>query len=201
MATPALTTRSSVQALDPWAGAGALAFRSLLSSEAQLGAWRVVELWSVPRRPFEVRLEWAAGQGAGSHAWVTVPTAVRLGIYARAIGVRVANLSNQDNRVGVTVADGFLQSRNQYEVRGSLGAGGATALVIPPFAERVRLELSDPALYATTQIQAFDAQGVLRGVTMGDAQPDQGVPLGGAGSLMVVSAGVADFRAVFQLGV
>ena len=124
---------------------------------------------------------------------------MRICIFARSLRIRAANLSSSDNRVGVTVADGYGQTRNQWEHRAtSPDQGVAQDVPIPPFARTVRLEIADPTQLPGSTIKVYDGEGTLRATVAGDAQPEGGVPVGGAGKVEV-TAGATDYRAVYTL--
>lgn len=194
----ALSTRADTRTLSAWAGSD-LAWRRLLASEAPAAAWRVMEAFSVSGRPFELWLRWSAGSGAGAECRVTVARSTRVGLFARSVIVDAANLSSQENKVGVTVADGAVHTRNHWEVRGQAQEAVENDVELPAFADRLRLELADPALLAAAEIRFYDAQGVLRGVTLGDQQPSGGLPLGGADQVRLVVGATTAFRAVYGL--
>jgi hypothetical protein len=104
------------------------------------------------------------------------------------------------NRVGVTVADGFAPTRNQWEVRGTVGEGSPLDTVVPPFAEHVRVDVAQLGVVPNTTLQLFDALGDLRSTTAAGAQPSPGVPVGGTAKLRVASTGQPTrARAVFLL--
>ncbi len=192
-----LTTRSDGKTLAAMVEAPKLV--DLLDTEARAGAWRIVELFSVSGAPFEVELAWSSGSGAGAKARLTVARATRVSVFARSLRVRAANLSAEENRVGVTVADGHAVTRNVLEVRGALVENAPQALSVPAFATGVRLELADVALLPGATVLVYDGQGTLRSSTTGDEQPSAGVPLGGAGKLEMNAAGGAAYRAIFHL--
>ncbi len=192
-----LTTRSDFETLA--AMGEALELQDLLDTEARAGAWRIVELFSGDGAPFQAELSWSSGSGAGAAARLTVARAARVAVFARALRVRVGNLSGSTNRVGVTVADGHAVTRNVLELRGQLAENAAQAIPIPPFAQTVHLELSDAALLPGAQVRVYDGQGTLRSTTAGDAQPSGGVPIGGASKLEVLAAGASAYRVLFDL--
>ena len=192
-----LTTRSDSKALP--ALDGSPAYQDLLDTEARQGAWRIVELSSRDSAPFEVDLRWSAGAGSGATVRVTVARACRISVFARTLRIRAANLSSTENRVGVTVADGFAATDNVYEVRGELEENAAQALAVPPFARSVRVELSDASLLSTAEVRILDGEGALRSATPLDKQPPDGVRLGGAGKVEVAAPSACAFRATYPL--
>ena len=193
----ALTTRSDSKTLPALDDSPAM--HDLLDTEARRGAWRIVELYSGSGAPFEVELAWSSGSGAGASARLTVARATRVSVFARSLMVRAANLSSEENRVGVNVADGHAVTRNVLEQRGSLEENSATELPVPAFATGVRLELADPSLLPAASVRIYDGEEVLRSSTTGDEQPSSGVPLGCTGKLEVLANSATAFRAVFFL--
>ena len=171
-------------------------FTELLAPEAARSAHRIVELWG--DAPFDVALSWTAGTSAPKEAVLSVSRGARVGVFARTLVVKAANLSTAENLVGVAISDGFLASRNRRELTGS-GTGSFVELALPAYAEALRLELSDPAQLPSARIAFEDAVGTRGAVVAGDGQPDGGVPVGAAGkALVLVPPGVA-WRALFTL--
>lgn len=193
-----LSTRSDSHTLTAL-GAGGLAYRTLLNPSALAETWRIIELFSATGAPFNVILSWSAGQGAGATAWITVTRSTRVAVYARAITLQVANLSVAENTVTATIADGYADTRNQWELRSALTNLTPATVGIPPFSSHFRVELADATLLSTLEIRVYDGSGTLCSHTMGDAQPDQGIPLGGAGALEVESTSDVEYRVVFFL--
>lgn len=194
---PELTTRSDQADLPAYEDA--LKLQPLLSAESERDTWRIVEVFSRTGAPFEVELAWSAGSGSGAVAQVTVARSARICIFARSLRIRAGNLASDTNRVGVTVADGYGQTRNQWEHRATSPDQGVSQEVpIPPFARSVRLEVADPTQLPGSTIKVFDGEGTLRATVAGDTQPESGVPVGGAGKVEV-EAGATAYRAVFAL--
>ncbi len=199
-----LTTRADQADLPAYDGT-TLKFQALLDGESCEDTWRIIEAFSRSAAPFELELAWSAGSGSGAFAQVTVARSVRICIFARSLRIRAANLSSSDNRVGVTVADGYGQTRNQWEHRATgdqsvadPDQGVAQEVPIPPFARTVRLEIADPTRLPGSTIKVYDGEGTLRATVAGDAQPEGGVPVGGAGRVEV-TAGATDYRVVYTL--
>jgi len=168
----------------------------LLAPEAPRSAHRIVELWG--DAPFDVSLSWTAGTSTPKEATLSVSRGARVGVFARTLVVKAANLSTSENLVGVAISDGFLASRNRRQLTGS-GSGSFEELALPAYAEALRLDLSDPAQLSSARIALEDAVGTRGAVVAGDAQPDAGVPVGAAGkALVLVPSGVA-WRALFTL--
>jgi hypothetical protein len=193
----ALTTRSDGKTLPAMGEAPKP--EDLLDTEARRGAWRIVELFSTDGAPFEVELSWSSGSGAGASARLTIARAGRVSVFARALRVRAANLSDAENRVGVTVADGQAATRNVLEVTGELGENATQGLEVPAFAHSVTLELADHALLAGASLRVLDGQGTLRSTTAADEQSSGGVPIGGASKVEIQAAAACAYRAIFHL--
>lgn len=203
--SPDLSVRSGSEELEAYTDpTQKLVFRSLLDADACADTWRIVEASSVQGLPFELYLSWSAGTGSGSHAKLVAARAARVCVYARALRVRAANLANAANRVGVTVADGFAPTANQWEVRGGGaeqvgGGGGPQEVPIPPFADRFRVETADPAQLSLVSFEVQDGLGTVRNRLAGDQQPGGGNPLGAAGKLVVTVPASVAWRVVFGL--
>lgn len=192
-----LSVRADRLTLKPAHEAGWL---DVLHSEGECDNWRIVELSSAHGRPFEAEVTWSAANGSGSSARVTVAHAGRVGIYARTVGVRVKNLHFLPNAIGVTVADGFANTRNQLEVRGEGSASGPEAIRVPPFARSVRIETYDPD-DTSGVIWVIDAENKQRAAVRVADQPPEGIPIGGAHEIWFWPQREAPlpFRAVFHL--
>lgn len=193
-----LSSTSDREDLPPRSGATVL--RPLLQAESTGAAWRVVEAFSVTGLPFELALAWSSAGGSGAGARLTVAHAARVCVFARSLRVRVGNLADAVNRVGVTVANAFALTENQWEAAGELVDQGPAGVVeVPPFARRVRVELSAPALASSTTLTVIDGQGVARAVLSAQDQPPDGLLVGGARTLQITSTGATSWRAVFTL--
>ena len=193
-----LTTRSDGKDLPAWDVA--LKLLPLLDAEAELDTWRIVEVFSRSGLPFEVELGWSSGGGSGSHALVTVARSARICVFARSLRVRAGNLADATNRVGITVADAYAVTVNQWEHRDtSPDQGVELAVPIPPFARYARVELADPTGLPTTSLKVYDGLNALRATVAGDKQPPEGVPVGGARRFTVTAGASGDWRTVFTL--
>jgi hypothetical protein len=174
-------------------------FADVLSAEAELDTWRIVEVFSRGDLPFDVELSWSSGSGSGARALVTVTRSARVCVFARSLRVKAQNLSNLPHRVGLTVADGFAVTRNVWEHRAAVGPDNPVEAPIPPFAESVRVDAADPILLPGLTLIVRDGVNIVRAAHLGDRQPPLGVPLGGARGLLIESAAPGDLRAVFSL--
>jgi hypothetical protein len=198
-----LTTRADRVKL---AGAREPVWKDVLYSESDVDAWRIVEVSSLDGKPFDIELIWSAANGSGANAFVTVPHATRVCVFARSVQVRVKNLDREDNAIGVTVADGYAETRNQFEVRSDFtNAEEApepnvmpTRILIPPFAQRAWVEAAEAGIEGF--IMTIDGDNRKRGVTRFEKQPDNGIPVGGAKAIDCW-LGPVDFRVVFSLGI
>lgn len=195
-----LTSRSGSATL-PARTAAELVWSRIAGGNACGGedAWRVIELASLTNLPFAARIRWNMGSAAGFTAQVAVARATRVCIHARALDIDVANFSNAANQVVCGIADGLVSTHNQWEESGTAANGVTQPLQIPPFADRVRLELADPTLLPTTQITVRDGFAAAASVTLGDAQPDAGIPVSGARSIEFITTANVAFRVVYTL--
>ncbi len=198
-----LTTRADRVKL---AGANDPVWKDVLYSEADVDAWRIVEVSSMAGKPFDIELLWSAANGSGAKAFITVPHSTRVCVYGRTVQVRVKNLDRKENLVGVTIADGYAETRNQYEVRLNMIEAEEHPepniiphrVKIPPFAQRAWVEPSNPGQEG--YIYTIDGDGRRRGVTRLEKQPDGGIFVGGARELELIT-GPYLARVVFQLGI
>lgn len=170
--------RSGRAMLPAWAG-GPLGWQTLLDQHARGSDYRLVHAFSRSSLPFNLRVNFSMGEQSGCIADITVSRSTRVCLFARSIKIEAANLYNAENEVIVAVPDGFMPTHNQFEVRGDQTAA-LTDVSIPPFARSVRLDLASSAAYASSVMQLIDPQGVVRAQTFADAQPDDGLPIGGS---------------------
>jgi len=199
-----------VQPLVAWDGSSDLSFQDLLASDGDCGAargrWQVIELVSQSSKPFEARLAWTAGNGSNLTARMTIARSARVGLFSRALRVRVANLANVENKVSGSFAEArtFVQTHNQYEVRGANTSDNGpyqAELLIPPFATHLSVYLvEDEADLSNWYVQFEDGQGTTRSHTPVSKQPDGGFEIGGAAHAYLFSnVELAAWRAVFTL--
>lgn len=197
----ALTVRSGAVELPPGVSGNTvlpLKFLELLTAESGDDAWRLVELSSADGLPFEVEVGWSAGGGSGAAARLTVAHAARVALHARSLALRAANRSAAANHVTCTVADAYAATRNTYEHAAThLEATNPSRVPVPPFAERVRVELG--ALHPAARLRLRDGLGRLRAVVPLARQPADGLLVGGAASVELDLLADVDFRAVFPL--
>ena len=189
--------------LDAWDGdSSTFAHKRLLSVSAMRPSWRIVELVSRSKAPFEVSLSWGAGGASGASALLTVPRCTRIGLFARSLEIQVGNLSDAANTVLVAIADthSFVQTRNQHEYRGVIEDDGSTEVEIPPFASHVRLDCHDHTALPDMRLRLVDGQGTTRLYLPADQLPQDGLPVGGAHKVLShVTAGTVLWRVVFLL--
>lgn len=194
----ALSKTSEAKTLDALGSSGLLKI-SLIRGEAGQAAWRLVEAVSESKHPFELHLEWSSGNGGLRSAKLTASTACRVCVFARTVNVSAVNLTNKENRVAVAIADALLPTQNQYEYRGATVQLTDVDLEIPPFATHLHVELVDPTHLSDLTIRICDGTHTLCGVTVGDQQPDRGVPVGGACMIQLLSPHAEEFRAIYTL--
>jgi len=194
--SPRLSRRSHQGTLPAFTGVPS--FVDTLVAEAGLGAWRIIEVMSGNAGPFELHLSWSSGDGAGQELRLTVARGTRLSLYAASLKIRAANLAPRDNRVTVTVSDGYCVSDNVYELRLE-GTGEVQTVDLPPFARAVRLDVASSEVLPACRLKLLDGSGVARAEVLGDAQPEGGLLLGGAGGLRVIVPSKVSFRLIFTL--
>lgn len=158
---------------------GARSWTALLTVQAAVAAWRIVDLVSRVGRPFEARLAWSSSDTRGLPTVLTAPGAARTCVFARALEVEVANLSASANEVEISVADGLVSTENVRVVDGDATNGTTPAPAPPTWARRVRLECADTSALASATLDLRDGQGALRSRIPGNAQSPAGAALGG----------------------
>lgn len=192
-----LSTRSDQVELAAFGG-GAPDFGRVLHGEAAQPAWRIVDVFSRSAKPFACLLEWSGGSGGGASARIVCARATRISVFARNLKVSAANLSGGTNQVQVNVADGYADTQNTWEERGT-GTGVPQNVPIPELAVRARLEIDDPGMGWATFIDIEDGLATLRSRVSWNEQPPDGVPLAGAGALKVTVSATDNWRVVFGL--
>lgn len=188
--------------------AGVSGFRQTLTPlderrSRSCGEWRILELVSMSQAPFEVHLEWSAGDDHGMTARIVVPRATRISIFASWIQVEMANRAAVANDVICTVAPGYAVTHNQWEESGAGNLDNeAVATIdvsIPPFAAAFQVHTQKAGDLPLVGIEVYDGLGTQRLGLSADLQPDGGVALGSAHRLVLkVPSGVA-YRVVFLL--
>lgn len=190
--------RHDAVVVDAWDGSSALTWKQVLQFEPDGPAdWRVIELYSRRGTPFEARLQWSTGRGAGPEARLSVPTSTRVAVHCRSLAIFIANLAGSAATVGATVSDGSVNRWDNFFETRHAAAASAIAVPVPNYASRVRLECADHDLLATSFIETFDAGGTGRSKTRADRQPSSGVPLGGAAAVKVTCN--TDHRLIWTL--
>ena len=152
-----LEGRSGTVSLTEWSGASEPAWEVLLApTHATRPAWRVVDLFSEDARlPWRAELVWGAGGAQGQLAWVSVARATHVCVFASSLRVRAQNWSLRKHTVSAAVADGFDPTRNQLEYQEAVDAGFPVKLSIPPFADRLHVEVANRTLAGTTEVRQF----------------------------------------------
>ena len=196
-ASTRLSRRSHLETLRAYTGT--LSLVDLIRAEACQGAWRIVEVVSGTGAPFELKVSWSAGDGAGQAAKMTVARGTRFSIFAASLTLRAANLSSRENRVSCMVSEGYCVSENHYEVRGEGSSNEPVPVEIPPFARSVRLDVSPATGLVGSALTVNDGLGTTRAEVLGDAQPAGGLPLAGAGALLLVVPPGTSYRVTVTL--
>jgi len=196
-----LSTRSDRTELAPATAGAQPDYRRLLNGESGEATWRIVEVFSVDDLPFLVRLYWSSGSGTGQKAWFTVSKATRICVNARTITVEVANLSTlANNRVGVTVDDGFSPTENYWQEAGETDGVNPVVVDIPPHARSLKVHLLNTTILSGSTITLQNADGTDVGsVSVATAL---GTPLwvGTSRRVKLTTSAATKFVAVFELG-
>jgi hypothetical protein len=193
-----LSTRADQLDLAAHTTTSPLLYKGLLSADSDGATWRIIEAFSRTGVPFALDASWSAGSGSGANARITVCRSARVCVFARALELRAANLASVENRVGVTVADGYAVTENQWEEPGGPGQGEQD-VVIPPFASRVRVDVADTTVLATTIVRLYDGLGTLR-TRLPASSLGAGLLVGNAGRMTVQVPSNINWRSVFVLG-
>ena len=114
-----LSTRADSKELPPFEPKGSPKPIELLVAEAERAVWRIVELFG--GGPFDVRLAWSAGSGAGASARITVARSARVSLFARSVNIVALIQDDQpvlaarEIRHRLTVGIVELQQRGVFE--------------------------------------------------------------------------------------
>jgi hypothetical protein len=169
--------------------------------------WRVVELFSDERTPWEAQIGWSGGMAGKRKAYVTVVQNTRVCIHAASLDVKGKALTTTPCTAWAAIADGVVHTENEYSIRGehiSPAAGGGasagpTTIPVPPFARFVRLELATESEYALSAISLTDGWGLSRNQTRGDRQPNPGLPIGDSQTVTITTTNPVKWRVTFLL--
>lgn len=172
--------------------------RRLLSASGGCQGWRMIEAWSEVGKPWELRLSWTLGNGAGTNARISVSSAVRVSVFAEDIQLDAVNRSSVPNKVAAAVVDGQVPSCNVYDEWATCDGINAVTLEVPPFAQRFDLQLRDRQLLASTQIKLMGGQGEYIELH-GDSIPSSGLAMGSIDSIQVLTSTSMQLRAIFYL--
>lgn len=176
---------------------------ALQASMLAENTWRVVELWSTDlNSPWEATVEWSGGALGPRKAFVVVHGATRLCCNASSVKVDARALSTTVNTNGnVAIADGYGEFRNQWVQRGVAPVeGGAIEVATPPWAEFVRVEISDAAQYGAVVISMVDGGATIRANYLGNGQPQPGIPVGDAVKANITLPANVNYRVTWLLG-
>jgi hypothetical protein len=97
------------------------------------------------------------------------------------------------------MATGFAETRNVYEVRGTLDGVAAVQLTVVPFATHLHLHLADRSLLSNTTVKLYDGDEVLRSDFSANLMPPFGIPLGSTRRVDIQAEAPTLYRAVFPL--
>jgi hypothetical protein len=202
---------AAVITLDAWDGEAEQVFADLIGGDGDCGPvargqWFLVDLVSQSSKPFEAHLAWTAGGGGALAARISVARAARVGLFARACHVRVSNLAAEENIVSGNFADArvFVQTHNQYEVRGYNATDGQpyeADLPIPPFATHLSVYVADSdSDLGNWYIRFKDGQGNVISSTALTRQPPGGFEVGGASAAtLYCNVELGRWRAIYTL--
>lgn len=179
-----LPTRSTSEVVPAYPGSGDT-FTSLLSTQALCPANRLIHVEA--DGSFFCRLRWSAG-GRTAQVDLTSSRSIKVCVFARSVEVLVRHLNTAAPLVASTfVVDAYQPTENHFQVLAdATGATAPATVSIPAYAHSVRLEMDDPATYASlSYVDLLDVDGVLRSRTFANAQPEGWIPLAGAHTLQV----------------
>jgi hypothetical protein len=183
---------------------------TVLHTQFKCAGWRVVELASPvdvgeatpvliggrTGRSFEAQIEWGADGGSSQKAWVTVTRNTRVCVYANSVRVAARTLDAQvfaggatnEQRLAAVVADSQhpIPTHNVWVARGPADPA-VQPVTVPPFARSVRLDVADPAAAASSWIDLYCGQNVLRARIPATEQPPDGIPIGDVNRIEVTS--------------
>jgi hypothetical protein len=165
----------------------------LLQTGGCRGAWRVIEVQAAA--PVDVRITWSAGNAAGLSATVTISRAGQVSLFAAHLTIEARNRNTASNKVLAIVTEAHTPSKNVFEHAGSSTPPGGTELAVLPYSRLLRLELVTADGLAAAKLRLKDGDGdLLTEVTAADQGAD-GVYVGGAASVVVVSPN-SDWRLI-----
>ncbi len=125
----------------------------IFSSEAGEASWRIIEMASQSNLPWKAKVKWGYNGGQGPFAWLDVPSARRVCVYASMIEVLGQNLTNQTNTVRVLASDtnGALVTENTLSRE--LVAPAGVVVDVPSFAYAYSAAAVNPAAPILTLVE------------------------------------------------
>lgn len=165
----------------------------LLSGEGCSAEWRIVNIMAPG--PFNAYLSWSAGGAGSMSAQLSSTRGLRVCIAARTLQIEVEGLHTAAMDIAARVEEGFIQTRNVFEIRG-YGTGAVVAHQVPPFAESFRYEAPAAAMAGST-ITLNDAGGPVADYA-GNAQLERN-PVGAVTGIDVTCPLNQPYRLVFYL--
>ncbi len=176
-----------------------LVFAELLYPRALAPAWRLLEVFSLNDRPFDLRLRWDSGGGAGDPIRVTVARSTRVCVWSQGFRVSIANLATN----GVNKIEGHIATlsepiatHNFWETTQAIVAD--TVFTPPDMSRTVRFDCPIAA-QAASKLKLLDGGGNLVGEWLWADQPSGGIPLGGCRTVHVTPSIPCDVRVVYDL--
>jgi len=155
----------------------------LFQATAGCADWRLIE--ASGERPFDLEVGWAAAGARGQTLTCTVSRSAQVCVYASSLDLRVRNRAAAENPVAVLVADAFLATANVHQTEGLATASRDQALAVA--AVSLRLELANPDGLPQARLRLLDPDGAVRADIAAADQPADGVTVGGAASVQIVS--------------
>lgn len=125
----------------------------IFSSEAGEASWRIIEMASQSNLPWRAKVKWGYNGGQGPFAWLDVPSARRVCVYASMVEVLGINLTNQTNTVRVLASDtnGALVTENTFSRVLTTPAG--MVVDVPSFAYAYSAAAVNPANPIIIQVE------------------------------------------------
>lgn len=171
----------------------------LLSFTEASHDWRIIELWSKQKLPWEANIEWSvAGASPGPTLLLSVAHATRLSLMAQSMNIIGINQADSINDVCVSVCNGFTQSSNQYDLWRYCDGSTPTSIPVPPYAARMEIMLENRSAIGMTAVTLIAANNQ-RVTTLAGAIPAAGLPVGGIQSIDVLTPVSMVFRVTFYL--